>query len=85
MNKRRYWVADFGVIAFAECALEGNALYYLLPQRGDWRQVFSEAKADALQLGAGRIIHGASGNWRASIRRVLAEARRGSGPGRVSP
>lgn len=71
LGGRQYHVAEFPQVAVAECALEGNAIYYLYRSHGDWRFVFTQSKNEALKLGADRIIHDPEGAWRASLRRVI--------------
>jgi hypothetical protein len=71
LGGRQYHVAEFPHLAVAECALEGNAIYYLHKNCGDWRFVFTRSKSQALALGAFRIIHDPEGSWRSTLRRVI--------------
>lgn len=67
LGNRSYYVFVFNKVIFAECPEFGNALYYL---EGDdtlkWRDVFSNTKRKALELGAKRFLH--HGNWKSKAR-----------------
>jgi hypothetical protein len=70
MGKRQYIVFEFERVAFADCPLHGNALYYTRDPR--WRDIFVHTKREALQLGAKRLIH--RGDWLARAQRIVAGA-----------
>jgi hypothetical protein len=65
----RYYVADFGTLAVAECVDEGNALYCVRPRPLGWRSVLHGSKQRALELGAIRIQH--RGDWQRRVRQLL--------------
>lgn len=69
LGERLYYVADFGNVAIAECTDFGNALYFVLSQRGDWRTILRATKREARAAGAARIVH--SGDWRSHVRRIV--------------
>lgn len=71
MESRNYVVAEFPGVALAECAWEGNALYYVLTETHDWREVFCLTKREALEAGARRVFHRADGLWREKVRDLV--------------
>lgn len=71
MERRNYLVAEFPHVAIAECAWEGNALYYVRTDQHDWREVFCLSKAEARTAGAQRILHRADSDWRDQVRGLL--------------
>lgn len=74
MGRRQYRVFEFDHIAFGECWVWGNALYYT--REPDWQGVFVATKREALRLGAKRIIH--RGDWLTRVRALIAGE--GEGP-----
>jgi hypothetical protein len=71
----RYYVADFGNVAVAECVDEGNAVYLVHATNSlGWRSVFRASKREALERGARRIEH--RPGWQDKLRQVVAGQRR---------
>lgn len=65
LGKRRYLVLEFEIYIVAACGDWGNALYTIANNGVEWKAVFSRSKAEALALGAHRIIH--KGDWQARV------------------
>ncbi len=64
-----YVVAEFDHVAIADTPNVGNALYYCRAEGGRWQRVFRLNKQEALQAGAGRIIH--NEGWELRVRRLV--------------
>lgn len=78
MESRNYLVAEFRHLVFAECALEGNALYYVRADTLSWKEVFRLSKREALKAGAKRILHRADQHWKLAVIRLIEGAREGA-------
>ncbi|HIB65301.1 MAG TPA: hypothetical protein EYO33_09365 [Phycisphaerales bacterium] len=68
----RYLVAEFDGVAIAESGEEGNAIYFVKSQVGDWKRILALTKAEARSEGAKRIVHDPGGKWRARLRTLVA-------------
>ncbi len=55
LGSRPYWIAMFETIAFAECPIEGNAIYWC--PASECESILQLTKQEALSAGAGRIFH----------------------------
>ena len=69
----RYLVAEFDGVAIAESGEEGNAIYFVKSQVGDWKEILALTKAEARAEGAKRIVHDHEGKWRTRLRRLVAK------------
>lgn len=69
--EQRYVVFDFERVAVAESSYKGNALYYVVKSKGDWDEIMTNSKREALEMGAERIIHGSNDNWKLKLRGLV--------------
>jgi hypothetical protein len=65
LGQRLYFVAVFDKLVVADTGEFGNALYTLVCADDRWKSVFKRTKAEALRLGARRIVH--RGNWQGRV------------------
>jgi len=71
LGGRTYVVYDFGNHVVAESPNWGNAVYVLSGEQAKhWQAILSESKREALNKGAGRILH--IGDWKAKLAKTLS-------------
>ena len=75
LSSQKYTVFEFEEIVVAESNLEGNALYYVLKEKGDWERILTLTKREALRNGAKRIIHRTDGTWKRQLRKLVESGR----------